>query len=97
MTARRALTWDYSWWNVRAPWLILLLGYLPFFLVAFWVHDMQSPGKQAMTVGAIYAFEGLCLLVFGPVLGWIWEFDPGDSPAGRQSGLKRRRSLSSCP
>ena len=66
-----ALTWDYSWWNVQAPWLILLLGYLPFFLVAFWVHDMQNPRKQAMTVGAIYAFEGLCLLVFGPVLGWI--------------------------
>ena len=37
-----ALTWDYSWWNVQAPWLILLLGYLPFFLVAFWVHDMQN-------------------------------------------------------
>jgi hypothetical protein len=32
---------------------------------------MQNPRKQAMTVGAIYAFEGLCLLVFGPVLGWI--------------------------
>ena len=66
-----ALTWDYSWWNVQAPWLILLLGYLPFFLVAFWVHDMQNPRKQAKTVGAIYAFEGLCLLLFGPVLGWI--------------------------
>jgi uncharacterized membrane protein len=66
-----ALTWDYSWWNVQAPWLILLLGYLPFFLVAFWVHDMQNPRKQAMTVGTIYAFEGLCLLVFGPILGWI--------------------------
>jgi hypothetical protein len=66
-----ALTWDYSWWNVRAPWLILLVGYLPFFLVAFWVHDMRNPRKQALTVGALYAFEALCLLVFGPVLGWI--------------------------
>src|SRR3990172_3095849 len=28
-----ALTWDYTWWNVRAPWLIFLIGYLPFFLV----------------------------------------------------------------
>ena len=66
-----ALTWDYSWWNVQAPWLILLLGYLPFFLVAFWVHDMQNTRKQAMTVGALYAFEGLLLLIFGPILGWI--------------------------
>ena len=66
-----ALTWDYGWWNVRAPWLIWLLGYLPFFLVSFWVHDMQNTRKQAMTVGAILAFDGLCLLLFGPVLGWI--------------------------
>ncbi len=37
-----ALTWDYAWWNVGAPWLIFLIGYLPFFLVAFWVFDMES-------------------------------------------------------
>ncbi len=23
-----ALTWDYPWWNARAPWLIFLFGYL---------------------------------------------------------------------
>jgi hypothetical protein len=66
-----ALTWDYGWWNARAPWLIFLVGYLPFFLVAFWVHDMRSSRKQATTVGVLYAFDALCLLVFGPVLGWI--------------------------
>jgi hypothetical protein len=66
-----ALTWDYGWWNVGAPWLIWLIGYMPFFLVAFWVHDMQDTRKQARTVGAIFAFVGACLVLFGPVLGWI--------------------------
>ena len=40
-----ALTWDYAWWSARAPWLIFLIGYLPFFLVSFWVHDMATVRK----------------------------------------------------
>jgi hypothetical protein len=66
-----ALTWDYSWWNVSAPWLIFLVGYLPFFLVSFWVHDMHSVKRKASTVGAILGFDALCLVVFGAFLGWI--------------------------
>jgi hypothetical protein len=66
-----ALTWDYWWWNVRMPWLILLFGYLTFFLVAFWVHDMQSLHEKIRTVAAIYAFDAACLLLFGGFLGWI--------------------------
>ena len=66
-----ALTWDYAWWNVGAPWLIFLIGYLPFFVVAFWVHDMPSVRSKVRTVGALYAFDAACLVVFGPVLGWI--------------------------
>ena len=66
-----ALTWDYAWWNMRAPWLIFLIGYLPFFLVAFWVHDMESVRKKAITVGVIYAFDAACLVTFAGVLGWI--------------------------
>lgn len=30
-----ALTWDYFWWSMRVPWLIFLIGYLPFFLVSY--------------------------------------------------------------
>jgi hypothetical protein len=40
LNAAGALTCDYAWWGVSAPWLIFLIGYLPFFLVAFWVYDM---------------------------------------------------------
>jgi hypothetical protein len=65
------LTWDYTWWNRGAPWLIFLLGYLPFFLVAFWVLDMESLRKKTNVVGAIYGFDAVCILLFGVVLKWI--------------------------
>jgi hypothetical protein len=71
LNAVDALTWDYAWWGARAPWLIFLIGYLPFFLVSFWVHDMESVRKKATTVGAIFAFDIVCLLVFGVILRWI--------------------------
>ena len=66
-----ALTWDYAWWNARVPWLIVPFGYLHFFLVAFWVHDMGDLRRQARTVGGIFAFDAICLVVFGAALGWI--------------------------
>lgn len=66
-----ALTWDYPWWNRDAPWLIFLVGYLPFFLVAFWVFDMDGLGRKIRTVGVIYAFDIVCLALFAGVLKWI--------------------------
>jgi len=71
LNAVGALTWDYAWWNLRAPWLIFLVGYLPFFLVSFWVYDMTSVRKQAAAVGVIGAVDVVCLAIFGGVLGWI--------------------------
>jgi len=66
-----ALTWDYAFWGRGAPWLIFLIGYLPFFLVSFWVHDMESIRKKVMAVGTIFAVDVLALLVFGVALKWI--------------------------
>jgi len=66
-----ALTWDYPWWNLAAPWLIFLLGYLPFFLVSFWVFDMAEVRKKILTIGVIYGVDILSLIVFGALLGWI--------------------------
>jgi len=66
-----ALTWDYAWWSTRAPWLIFLFGYLHFFLVSFWVFDMETVKKKAITVGAIFAFDILLVVVFGVILNWI--------------------------
>ncbi len=66
-----ALTWDYPWWNASTPWLIFLIGYLPFFLVSFWVFDMERIRKQAITVGTIFAVDIVGLILFLPILNWI--------------------------
>ena len=53
------------------PFLIFLVGYLPFFLVAYWVYDMDSTRKQALTAGGILGFDALLLIIFAGFLGWI--------------------------
>ncbi|MDO9577585.1 MAG: hypothetical protein Q7J16_06840 [Candidatus Cloacimonadales bacterium] len=66
-----ALTWDYSWWSAGAPYLIFLIGYLPFFLVSFWVFDMETIKKKITTVGVIYSVNVLAVIIFGFILGWL--------------------------
>jgi hypothetical protein len=66
-----ALTWDYAWWGVRAPWLIFLIGYFPFFLVSFWVHDLDSVRKKVLTVGTILGVDLAALVIFGACWKWI--------------------------
>jgi len=70
LNAIGALTWDYAWWRAGAPWLIFLVGYLPFFLVSFWVHDLERLRDKALVVGGILGFDLICLIVF-IALGWI--------------------------
>lgn len=71
LNAVGALTWEYAWWNTKAPWLIFLFGYLHFFLISFWVHDMRQMRTKILTVGTIYALDIICLIVFCGVLKWI--------------------------
>jgi hypothetical protein len=66
-----ALTWEYPWWSTQAPWLIFLIGYLPFFLVSFWVYDMQTIRKQAITVGVIFGTDMIGIILFVGILDWI--------------------------
>ena len=54
-----------------APWLIFLIGYLPFFMVAFWVFDMESVKQKIKVVGSILGFDLACLVLFAGVLKWI--------------------------
>jgi hypothetical protein len=65
------LTWDWPWWDANSPWLIILLGHLPFFLVSFWVHDMDSMKKKVYTVGGIFLFDLILIIIFGVILGWL--------------------------
>jgi hypothetical protein len=37
----------------------------------FWVFDMDSVRKKAITVGTILAVDVVCLVVFAGILGWI--------------------------
>ncbi len=71
LNAVGALTWEYSWWNASAPWLIFLVGYFYFFIVSFWIYDMKGLNKKATVVGIIYAVDIASLIVFGAILKWI--------------------------
>ncbi|MER8184927.1 hypothetical protein [Kitasatospora sp. NPDC094015] len=64
------LTWDWPWWQASCPVLIWLLGYLPFFLVAFHVHDQPRIRTKVRTVATILAVDAAALTVFG-TLGWL--------------------------
>jgi len=71
LNAVGALTWEYAWWSARNPWLIWLIGYFYFFVVAYLVYDMKTIKAKALTVGAIFAVDIACLVIFMGVLGWI--------------------------
>jgi hypothetical protein len=63
--------WYYWWWNVATFPVIVVFGYLTFYVVAFTVYDMPSRARQLKTVGALATLDALGLIVFGVVLGWI--------------------------
>jgi hypothetical protein len=71
LNAVDALTWDWPWWDANSPWLIFLFGYLHFFLVAFWVHDMDTIKKKTTVTSVIWSIALLLTLVFGIGLKWI--------------------------
>lgn len=70
LNAAGALVWEYPWWNVWAPWLIFLIGYLPFNVVAFWVYDAKTMKKKFTILGTVLAVDLICIAIFVP-LGWI--------------------------
>lgn len=65
------LVWNYSWWNWPNVWLIFLIGYLPYYVLAFTVHDMPSMKKKIAIVSGIFGVDLICLIVFMGILGWI--------------------------
>ena len=65
-----ALTWEWRFWSTSSPIPILLFGYLHFFLISYWVHDMKTVRAKVITVGAIFGVAIFGLVVFG-ALGWI--------------------------
>ncbi len=63
--------WDYWWWNVPFVPLIVIFGYLWFFLVSAYVYDMRDLRRQLRFVGTMASLVVVALLVFGPILEWI--------------------------
>jgi len=66
-----ALTWDWSFWSAKSPIPIVLFGYMHFFVVSYWVHDMKSVRSKVITVGVIFGVVIVSAILFGPILGWI--------------------------
>ena len=64
------LTWEYPWWSIKCPYLIWLIGYLPFFTMAFVVHDMKKMKNKILALGIIFGVDIVLLVVFG-LMGWM--------------------------
>lgn len=64
------LTWEYTWWSTRFPFILWLIGYLPFFTMAMVVHDMKKRKNQFLTLGIIFGVDILLLIIFG-CIGWM--------------------------
>jgi hypothetical protein len=63
--------WEYWWWSQKFPLLIVVFGYLTFFMTSAYVYDLRDTRRQARIVGAMAALVGAMLLLFGPILDWI--------------------------
>ena len=57
--------WTYWWWNVASFPVIVVFGYLWFFLFAAWVFDAPSPRSRWTRVGALAAIDLVIGLTFG--------------------------------
>jgi hypothetical protein len=65
------LVWEYPWWNFPNVGLIVLFGYLPFMVVAFWVFDMEKIRSKIAAVSAIFAVDFTAIILFAGLLDWI--------------------------
>lgn len=82
------LTWEKSWWQPNFPFILFLIGYVPFYVAAVVIHDL--PRKwQLIGLGAILFVVVLLLIISGSLgmLGhqtdghgnWIGKFCDGDN------------------
>ncbi len=64
--------WYYWWWNVASFPVIVVFGYLTFYVVAFTVYDMPRRARQIQVVGVLACVDlDRRASSFGPLLGWI--------------------------
>lgn len=86
------LTWEKPWWQPNFPFILFLIGYVPFYVAAVVIHDL--PRKwQLIGLGAILFVVVLLLIISGSLgmLGhqtdghgnWIGKFCDGDNGINR--------------
>ncbi len=63
--------WEYWWWNFPFVPLIVVFGYLWFFLIAAYVYDRPTDRERLRIVGAMAAIVAASIIVFGVILEWI--------------------------
>jgi hypothetical protein len=64
------LTWDWWWWSTRFPFLIWLIGYVPFFAACAYVHDLPDNRARIKVIGAMLGVVVPFAVVLG-VVGWL--------------------------
>jgi len=63
--------WEYWWWNVASFPVIVVFGYLWFYLFAAWVYDAPDQAARWRRVGGLAGIDVALIIVFGVILKWI--------------------------
>jgi len=77
LNACNVLTWEKDWWQNSCPYILFLIGYVPFFVAAIVIHDL--PRKwQLIGLGIEIAIVVLLLIISGSMgmLGHQITVDP---------------------
>src|SRR3954469_5439179 len=71
LNAAGTFHWHYWWWNTPFVLLIVIFGYLWFYLFAAWVFDAADDRRRWRRVGVLAAIDVAMALVFGVGFGWL--------------------------
>jgi hypothetical protein len=62
--------WHYWWWGLDSLPVIVVLGYLWFYMYAAWVFDARG-ARRWQLIGGLATLDAVMIVVFGVVLGWL--------------------------
>jgi len=71
LNASGTFHWHYWWWDTPFVLLIVVFGYLWFYLFAAWVFDAPTQAHRWRRVGGLAAIDVAMALVFGVGLEWL--------------------------
>lgn len=65
------LPWNYPWWNFPNVYFIILIGYMPYFILSFFVHDMKSMKGKIAIVSTLFTVDLVLFIVLALYLKWM--------------------------